>query len=139
MTINAITITTALVVILFVPYLISILRKVQNHQIPFLKALHPFYTKEMNEAALLKERLSPIVREMETQTMAKFVKYWTSKFETTGLSEQDVLELNAKIEGGEQNQVDGILALHPDGRKQFAQINTWLKEKNLQEPMMTCA
>ncbi|PTS94119.1 hypothetical protein DBR11_24130 [Pedobacter sp. HMWF019] len=133
MTINATTITTTLVVILFVPYLISIIRKVQNHQIPFLKALHPFYTKEMNEAALLKERLSPIVREMETQTIAKFVKHWTSKFEATGLSEQDVLELNAKIEGGEQDQVYGILALHPQGRIQFDQINAQLKEKYLQE------
>jgi hypothetical protein len=133
MTINAITITTALVVILFIPYLISIIRKVQNHQIPLLKALHPFYTKEMNEAALLKERLSPIVSEMETLAMAKFVKYWTSKFETTGLSEQDVLELNAKIESGEQNQVDGILALHPEGRKQFEQINAQLMEKAIQE------
>lgn len=133
MTINAITITTALVVILFVPYLISVIRKVQNHQIPFLKALHPFYTKEMNEAAVLKERLSPIVREMETQRIATLVKHWTSKFETTGLSEQDVVELNAKIEGGEQNQVYGILALHPEGRKQFEQINAQLKEKCLQE------
>lgn len=130
MNINALTISISLVLIFFVPYLIIVARKVQNHKIPFLKALNPFYTKEMNEAAQLKESLSPIVHEMESGTMARFVNHWTAKFEK-GLSEGDVIELNAKIENGEQNQVYGILALHPEAKTQFDQINEELKEKML--------
>ncbi|KIO77376.1 hypothetical protein TH53_09720 [Pedobacter lusitanus] len=129
MNLNASTIIISLIIILAIPYLINVIRKVQNHSIPFIKALNPFYTKEMNEAAQLKQSLSPIVKEIETQDMAKFIKHWTSKFENGSFSEQDVIGLNAKIEEGRQDQVNGILALHPDAARQFQQFNEKLKEE----------
>lgn len=110
-------------------YLIYVVRKVQNDNIPFIKAFNPFYTKERNEMVKLKKSLSPIVKEIETQEMATFIKYWTEKFENNTLSEKDVLELNSQIQNGEQNQVNGILALHPEGRHLFAEINQQLKLK----------
>jgi hypothetical protein len=127
MNLNASTIIISLIVILAIPYLVSVIRKVQNHSIPFIKALNPFYTKEMNEAAQLKASLSPITKEIETQDMAKFIKHWTAKFENGSLSEQDVIALNTKIEEGRQDQVNGILALHPEARRQFQEINEKLK------------
>ena len=129
MNLNANTIIIALIVILAIPYLVSVIRKVQNQNIPFIKALNPFYTKEMNEAAQLKQSLSPITREIETQELANFVKHWTAKFEKGTFSEKDVLELNAKIEAGRADQVNGILALHPDARNQFEVINARLNPK----------
>lgn len=110
-----------------IPYLVSVIRKVQNHNIPFIKALHPFYTKEMNHAAQLKASLSPIMKEIETQDMAKFIKHWTAKFENGNLSEDDVIALNTKIEEGRSDQVKGILSLHPDAKHQFQRINEQLK------------
>jgi len=112
-----------LIVILTISYLVSVIRKVQNHNIPFIKALNPFYTKEMNEAAQLKASLSPIMKEIETQDMTKFIKHWTAKFESGSLSEDDVIALNTKIEEGRSDQVKGILSLHPGAKHQFQQIN----------------
>jgi len=127
MNLNTNTIIISLIVILAIPYLISVIRKVQNHSIPFIKALNPFYTREMNEAAQMKVSLSPIVKEIETQDMAKFIKHWAAKFENGSFLEQDVIALNAKIEEGRQDQVNGILALHPEARRQFQEINEKLK------------
>ncbi|MBB6499238.1 hypothetical protein [Pedobacter cryoconitis] len=129
MNLNANTIIISLIVILAIPYLVSVIRKVQNQNIPFIKALNPFYTKEMNEAAQLKQSLSPVTREIETQELARFVKHWTAKFEKGTFSEKDVLELNAKIEAGRVDQVNGILALHPEARNQFEAINARLNPK----------
>lgn len=129
MNLNATTIAILLVVILAIPYLVHVIRKVQNYSIPLIKALNPFYTKEMHEADQLKLSLSPILKEMETQDLAKFIKYWTAKFENGSLTEQDVTDLNARIEAGSADQVDGILALHPAARIQFQEINAQLKLK----------
>jgi len=127
MNLNANTIIISLIVILAIPYLSIVIRKVQNHGIPFIKALNPFYTKEMNQAAQLKASLAPILKEIETQDMAKFIKHWTARFENGRFSEQDVIALNAKIEEGRQDQVNGILSLHPEAKRQFQQINEKLK------------
>ncbi|MGY0034974.1 hypothetical protein [Pedobacter sp. NJ-S-72] len=116
-----------MIVILAIPYLVSVIRKVQSHSIPFIKALNPFYTKEMNEAAQLKASLSPIMKEIETQDVAKFIQYWTAKFENGSFSVQDVIALNAKIEEGRLDQVNGILSLHPEAKRQFQEINEKLK------------
>lgn len=131
MNLNASTVIIVLVVILAIPYLISVIRKVQTHNISFADALNPFYknTAEMQAAAELKLHLSPIIKEIETNEVAKFITYWTAKFEKGNLSEQDVTELNAKIEQGSKNQVDGILALHPQGRIMFDEINQRLQSK----------
>lgn len=129
MNLNTSTIIISVVVILAIPYLISVIRKIQNHNIPLRNALNPLYTKEMQVAADLKQHLSPIIKEIETQQVAKFIKYWTSKFEGTGLTEKDVLELQVKIEEGGRNQVNGILALHPEARAQFNAINERLQLK----------
>jgi hypothetical protein len=128
MNLNAGTIIITLIVMLAIPYLGIVIRKVQNHSIPFLKALNPFYTKEKNEAAQLKASLSPIMKEIETQDMAKFIKRWTAKFENGTLSEQDVIALNAKLEAGRADQVKGILSLHPEAEHQFQQLSEQLKK-----------
>lgn len=129
MNLNATTIAILLVVILAIPYLVHVIRKVQNYSIPLIKALNPFYTKEMHEADQLKLSLSPILKEMETQELAKFIKHWTAKFENGSLTEQDVTDLNARIADGRTDQVNGILALHPSARAQFQEINAQLKLK----------
>lgn len=117
-----------MIVILAVPYIISILRKT-NQQIPFFKALNPFYNKQMYAADELKKSLSPITNEMETQRVAKFINHWTAKFEQNRLSVEDVKGLNTKIAEGAVAQVNGILALHPDARTMFNAINAQLKEE----------
>ncbi|WP_367866735.1 hypothetical protein [Pedobacter sp. WC2423] len=129
MNLNATTIAILLVVVLAIPYLVHVIRKVQNYSIPLIKALNPFYTKEMHEADQLKLSLSPIVKEMETQELAKFIKHWTAKFENGSLTEQDVTDLNARIADGRADQVNGILALHPAASIQFQEINAQLKRK----------
>ena len=83
----------------------------------------------MHEADQLKLSLSPILKEMETQELAKFIKHWTAKFENGSLTEQDVTDLNARIADGRTDQVNGILALHPAARAQFQEINAQLKLK----------
>ncbi|QNK64701.1 hypothetical protein H7F33_09575 [Pedobacter sp. PAMC26386] len=118
-----------MIVILAIPYLVSVIRKVENHSIPFIKALNPFYSNEMNIAAQLKSSLSPIVKEMESQEMAKFIKLWTAKFEDGSFSAQDVILLNKKITEGREDQVNGILALHPEARLQFEELNEHLKNE----------
>lgn len=129
MNLNATTIPILLVVILAIPYLVHVIRKVQNYSIPLIKALNPFYTKEMHEADQLKLSLSPIIKEMETQDLAKFIQHWTAKFENGSLTEQDVTDLNARIADGRADQVNGILALHPAASIQFQEINAQLKRK----------
>ena len=129
MNLNATTIAILLVVILAIPYLVHVIRKVQNYSIPLIKALNPFYTKEMYEADQLKLSLYPIIKEMETQDLAKFIQHWTAKFENGSLTEQDVTDLNARVADGRADQVNGILALHPAASIQFQEINAQLKRK----------
>jgi hypothetical protein len=129
MNFNSTQIITAIVVILAIPYLIIVLRRASNQNFPFIKALNPFYTKEMQEADELKKSISPILDEIESQRLAKLIKHWSDKFENNRLTVQDVESLNAKIAEGNTDQVNGILAIHPEGRNMFNSINEDLKIK----------
>ncbi|WP_158797657.1 hypothetical protein [Pedobacter sp. L105] len=121
------TIIILLVVAAAIIYLIAVLRRTQ--QFPFAKALNLSYTKDMLEADEYKKSLSPILEEIETQQVAKFIRHWSDKFESKNLTVNDVESLNAQIAAGASNQVNGILAIHPDGRKMFNLINEDLKLK----------
>ena len=133
MNFNSTQIITAIVIILAIPYLIIVLRRASSQNFPFIKALNPFYTKEMQEADELKESISPILDEIESQRVAKFIKHWSDKFENNRLTVQDVESLNAKIAEGNADQVNGILAIHPDGRGMFNSINEDLCVKEAAE------
>jgi hypothetical protein len=122
MNFNTSTIIVSVVIILAVPYLILVLKRTSRN-FPFIKALNPFYTKEMLKADELKKSISPIVDEIETQRVAKFIKHWSDKFANDRLTVEDVQSLNASIADGAVNQVNGILAIHPEGRKMFDLIN----------------
>lgn len=121
------TIAAIVVAILAVSYLIIVIKR--SSDFPFVKALNPFYTKDMLAADELKKSLQPIITEIETKQVANFIKFWSDKFEKNRLTTEDVESLNAKIANGESDQVNGILAVHPDGRKMFDQINAELKAK----------
>jgi predicted PurR-regulated permease PerM len=129
MNFNSTQIITAIVVILAIPYLIIVLRRASSQNFSFIKALNPFYTKEMQEADDLKKSISPILDEIESQRVAKFIKHWSDKFENNRLTVQDVESLNAKIAEGNTDQVNGILAIHPEGRAIFNSINQDLQLK----------
>jgi hypothetical protein len=133
MNFNSTQMITAIVIILAIPYLIIVLRRASSQNFPFIKALNPFYTKEMQEADELKESISPILDEIESQRVAKFIKHWSDKFENNRLTVQDVESLNAKITEGNADQVNGILAIHPDGRGMFNSINEDLRVKEAAE------
>jgi hypothetical protein len=133
MNFNSTQMITAIVIILAIPYLIIVLRRASSQNFPFIKALNPFYTKEMQEADALKESISPILDEIESQRVAKFIKHWSDKFENNRLTVQDVESLNAKIAEGNADQVNGILAIHPDGRGMFNSINEDLRVKEAAE------
>ena len=123
------TIIILLVVIAVIVYLVLVLRRTQSF--PLSKALNLSYTKEMLEADELKKSIAPILDEIETQRVAKFIKHWSDKFENKKLTVQDVKNLNAQIAEGATDQVNGILAIHPDGRKMFNLINEDLKLKEV--------
>jgi hypothetical protein len=129
MNFNSTQIITAIVAIIAIPYLIIVLRRASGQNFPFIKALNPFYTKEMQEADELKKSISPILDEIETQRVAKFIKHWSDKFENNRLTVQDVEKLNATIADGGADQVNGILAIHPNGRNMFNSINEKLTSK----------
>ena len=112
---------------LAVVYLIIVFRKASSQSISFINALNPFYTKE--EDSDLKKSLQPIIDEIETKRVANFIKSWSDKFEQNRLTVADVQELNAKIAEGQASQVNGILAIHPNGRTLFNNINAELKLK----------
>lgn len=119
----------AVVILLAIPYLITVLKKTMTHGLPLGKALNPFYKRERLQPNEYRQSLSPIIDEIETKRVANFIKYWTDKFENDRLTVQDVEDLNAKIAEGASDQVNGILAIHPEGRKMFDQINESLKLK----------
>jgi len=121
------TIAAIVVAILAVSYLIIVIKR--SSRFPLAKALNPFYTKDMLAADELKKSLQPIITEIETKQVSNFIKFWSDKFEKNRLTIEDVESLNAKIANGEKDQVNGILAIHPDGRKMFNQINAELKAK----------
>ena len=120
-------IAAIIVAIVAVSYLIIVIKR--SSDFPFVKALNPFYTKDTLAADDLKKSLQPIITEIETKQVANFIKFWSDKFEKNRLTTEDVQSLNAKIANGEADQVNGILAVHPEGRKMFNQINAELKVK----------
>ena len=122
MNFNATTIIIALVIILAIPYIIIVMRRASQN-FPFSKALNPFYTKEMLENDELKANIHPILDEIKTQRVSNFVKFWFEKFDRNALTIQDVQGLNAQIAAGDLNQVNGILAIHPNGKKMFDLVN----------------
>jgi hypothetical protein len=119
----------ALIVIVALVYLIIALRKSASQKISLGKALNPFFKKEEVETDELTKSMQPIVDEIETKRVANFIKYWADKFENNRLTVEDVAHLNAKIAEGESNQVNGILAIHPNARTMFNSINADLKLK----------
>jgi hypothetical protein len=130
MNFNSTQMITAIVIILAIPYLIIVLRRASSQNFPFIKALNPFYTREMQEADELKASISPILDEIESQRVARFIKHWSDKFENNRLTVQDVESLNVKITEGNADQVNGILAIHPEARGMFNSINEDLKLKS---------
>lgn len=127
----------ALIVIVALMYLIFALKKAASQKISLGQALNPFFKKE--EADELTKSMQPIVDEIETKRVANFIKYWADKFENNRLTVEDVAHLNAKIAEGEANQVNGILAIHPEGRNQFNSINDDLKSKEEAELALAAA
>jgi hypothetical protein len=129
MNFNASTIIIAVVILFGIPYLITVLKKLMTHGLPLDKALNPFYKRERLQPNEYRQSLSPIIDEIETKRVANFIKYWADKFENDRLTVEDVKDLNVKIAEGASDQVNGILAIHPEGRKMFDQINESLKLK----------
>ena len=113
------------VILIAIVYLVTVLNRLKNY--PLSQALNPFYKEDQSEIKDLQKSLSPIITEIETQHVAKFIKHWSNKFENNGLTVQDVESLNLAIAEGGQNQVNGILAIHPEGRKMYNLINEDLK------------
>ncbi|MBC8984163.1 hypothetical protein H9X96_00050 [Pedobacter sp. N36a] len=115
-----------LLTIVALPYLFSAFKKLNQYNMPFLKAFNPMCSPASYEAALLKKSLSPITLEMETKQMAGFINHWTAKFENKQLNAVDVVLLNEQLAVGNTQQVNGILALHPDALNMYNEINKGL-------------
>ncbi|MCX2453408.1 hypothetical protein OQX61_19210 [Pedobacter sp. PLR] len=93
---------------------------------PFLKAFNPSCNPGSYEAEMLKKSLSPVTLEMETKQMAGFINHWTAKFENKQLNVSDVILLNEQLAVGNTQQVNGILALHPEALDMYNEINKGL-------------
>lgn len=109
-----------------IAYLIVTQIKASKYNMPFLKALNPNYTARVHELAGVQAGLQPIIDELETKRLSTFVVNWRTKFEKGTLAAADVQMLNKLVEEGKQNQVAGILSLHPDAKNQFDAINAKL-------------
>lgn len=106
-----------------IAYLIVTQIKASKYNMPFFKALNPNYTARVHELAGVQAGLQPIIDELETKRLATFVANWTAKFEKGTLTAADLQMLNKLIEEGKENQVAGILSLHPEAKKQFDALN----------------
>lgn len=118
---------TAAEVFIAVAYVIIVLRKLSQGS-SFGNALNPF-SSTVPVTDELTVSLQPIVKEIETKEIANFIKHWSDKFEKNTLSVEDVELLNSRIEAGSKDQVNGILALHPNGRAMYNKINEVVKLK----------
>ncbi|RQO73848.1 hypothetical protein DBR43_00105 [Pedobacter sp. KBW06] len=112
-----------LIAIVVLPYLFLSFRKLSRHNMPFFKAFNPSYNLKRFEADELKKSLSPIITEMETKRVSNFINHWTAKFENNKLNVEDVKMLNELLATGKEDQVNGILALHPQAMAQYTAIN----------------
>ncbi|MBB2150353.1 hypothetical protein [Pedobacter gandavensis] len=112
-----------LITLIALPYLFSSFKKLNKYNMPFLKAFNPACNLERYEAEVLRKSFSPITLEMETKQIAGFINHWTAKFENKQLNSADVVLLNEQLAVGNTQQVNGILALHPDALNQYNEIN----------------
>lgn len=112
-----------LIAIVILPYLFLSFRKISRYNMPFFKAFNPSYNLKRYEADELKKSLSPITTEMETKTVSNFINHWTAKFENNTLNVEDVKMLNELLALGKEDQVNGILALHPQALAQYTAID----------------
>lgn len=112
-----------LITLIALPYLFSSFKKLNKYNMPFLKAFNPTCNLESYEAEVLRKSFSPITLEMETKQIAGFINHWTAKFENKQLNSADVVLLNEQLAVGNTQQVNGILALHPDALNQYNEIN----------------
>jgi hypothetical protein len=119
---NTLTIVIVAVAVIAVIYLITVLRKSAAR-----KAANAISAPVVEQPDSLKATLAPIVHEIETKQVSSFIKHWYDKFANNTLSVQDVELLNSRIAEGSTDQVNGILALHPNGRQMFEHINEQLK------------
>lgn len=128
-------IPSTLAFLAFAVYAFKSYQKLSRHGMPFLKAFNPWYDIERYRTDELKKSLSPIVSELETSRMANFINLWKNKFENNTLTIKDVEFLNEQIAAGNINQVNGILALHPEASKMYDTLNETLNpiEKDLIE------
>lgn len=101
-------------------------KKLSQHQMPFFKAFNPFYNIESYYSDELKKSLQPILSEIETKSMTNFINLWKSKFENNTLTIKDVKFLNEQIAIGNTNQINGILALHPNAIEIYDRLNETL-------------
>lgn len=115
-----------LITLIALPYLFSSFKKLNRYNMPFLKAFNPACSPESYEAELLKKSLNPIILEMENKQMAGFINHWTAKFENKQLTVADVVLLNEQLAIGNTQQVNGILALHPNALEMYNEINKGL-------------
>lgn len=122
-----------LVGVTVVLYLIVTLRKASKYNMPFFRALNPNYTARYHELLQVRKSILPIIDEMETKRLSNLIVSWKNKFEKGTLSVSDVEDLNQRIADGAQNQVDGILSLHPEARRMFEEINLQLVPEEVAE------
>ena len=101
-------------------------KKLSQHQMPFFKAFNPFYNIESYYSDELKKSLQPILSEIETKSMTNFINLWKSKFENNNVTIEDVKFLNEQIAIGNTNQINGILALHPNAIEIYDRLNETL-------------
>ncbi|SHG46684.1 hypothetical protein [Pedobacter caeni] len=112
-----------LIAIVILPYLFFSFRKLSRYNMPFFKAFNPSYNLTRYEADELKKSLSPITTEIETKKISGFINHWTAKFENNTLNVEDVKMLNELLATGKEDQVNGILALHPEALNRYNAIN----------------
>jgi hypothetical protein len=119
---NTLTIVIVAVAVLAIIYLITVFRKSAAK-----KAAAAAPAPLAKEPDSLRATLAPIVQEIETKQVSSFIKHWYDKFANNTLTVQDVELLNSRIAEGSTDQVNGILALHPNARQMFEHINEQLK------------
>lgn len=117
------------VALVLVSYLFSSLRKKSRYNLSFSDAFNPFYKVNTDVSEDLRKTLAPIVSEIETKKIANFINHWTNKFEKDQLTIDDVKFLNEQLAVGNLDQVNGILALHPEALTKFNELNQTLNSQ----------
>lgn len=110
-------------------YLYASLRKKSRYNLSFSDAFNPFYKVKSDVSEELRRSLAPIVSEIETRNIASFINHWTNKFENDELTIEDVKFLNEQLAVGNLDQVNGILALHPEALNRYNKLNKTLNSE----------